>query len=72
MNRFPQQLIIVLMDFMDNVFYGCDKLKNVVIPDGLEKIGILQERTNTVFKYKDDDYTITQLVDLIYKDIKDD
>ena len=56
----------------DNVFYGCDKLKKVVIPDGLEKIGILQERTNTVFKYKDDDYTITQLVDLIYKDIKDD
>ena len=47
-------------------------MKKVVIPDGLEKIGILQERTNTVFKYKDDDYTITQLVDLIYKDIKDD
>ena len=51
MNRFPQQLIIVLMDFMDNVFYGCDKLKNVVIPDGLEKIGMLQERTKTMVKY---------------------
>ena len=64
MNRFPQQLIIVLMDFMDNVFYGCDKLKNVVIPDGLEKIGMLQERTKTMVKYKDVDYTITQLVNL--------
>ena len=61
--KLPQSLRVI----GDNVFYGCDKLKNVVIPDGLEKIGILQERTNTVFKYKDGDYTITQLVDLIYK-----
>ncbi len=52
----------------ENVFYGCVKLKNVVIPDGLEKIGILQERTNTIVKYKDVDYTITQLVNLIYKE----
>lgn len=66
--RLPKSIRVI----GDNVFYGCDKLKKVVIPDGLEKIGILQERTNTVFKYKDDDYTITQLVDLIYKDIKDD
>ena len=56
----------------DDVFYGCEKLKNVVIPDGLEKIGILQERTKTMVKYKDVDYTITQLVDLVYKDTKDD
>ena len=55
----------------DNVFYGCDKLKNVVIPDGLKKIGILQERTKTMVKYKDVDYTITQLVNLIYKETKD-
>ena len=61
--RLPKSIRVI----GDNVFYGCDKLKNVVIPDGLEKIGILQERTNTVFKYKDGDYTITQLVDLIYK-----
>ena len=53
------------------MFYGCDKLKNVVIPDGLKKIGILQERTKTMVKYKDVDYTITQLVNLIYKETKD-
>ena len=54
------------------MFYGCDKLKNVVIPDGLEKIGILQERTKTVFKYKDVDYTIPQLVNLICKETRED
>ena len=52
----------------DNVFYGCDKLKNIIIPDGLEKISILQERTKTRVKYKNVDYTITQLVNLIYKE----
>lgn len=62
--RLPKSIRVI----GDDVFYGCEKLKNVVIPDGLEKIGILQERTNTVFKYKDDDYTITQLVNLIYKE----
>ena len=66
--RLPQSIRVI----GDNVFYGCDKLKNVYIPDGLEKIGILQERTKTLFKYKDDDYTITQLVKLICKDTKDD
>ena len=66
--RLPKSIRVI----GDNVFYGCDKLKKVVIPDGLEKIGILQERTNTVFKYKDDDYTITQLVNLICKNKKDD
>lgn len=66
--RLPQSVRVI----GDNVFYGCDKLKKVYIPDGLEKIGILQERTNTVFKYKDDDYTITQLVNLICKNTKDD
>lgn len=62
--RLPQSICVI----GDNVFYGCDKLKNVVIPDGLKKIGILQERTKTMVKYKDVDYTITQLVNLIYKD----
>ena len=52
----------------DNVFYGCDKLKNIIIPDGLEKISILQERTKTRVKYKNVDYTITQLINLIYKE----
>jgi len=52
----------------DNVFYGCDKLKNIIIPDGLEKISILQERTKTRVKYKNVEYTITQLVNLIYKE----
>lgn len=66
--RLPKSIRVI----GDNVFYGCDKLKKVCIPNDLEKIGILQERTNTVFKYKDDDYTITQLVNLIYKDTKDD
>ena len=56
----------------DNVFYGCDNLKSVVIPNGLEKIGILQERTKTICKYKDVDFTINQLVNLIYRDTKDD
>lgn len=65
--RLPKSIQVI----GDNVFYGCDKLKNVVIPDGLEKIGILQERTKTMFKYKGVDYNITQLVNLIYKDIKD-
>ena len=64
--RLPKSIRVI----GDNVFYGCDKLKKVVIPDGLEIIGILQERTNTVFKYKDDDYTITQLVNLICKNTK--
>lgn len=62
--RLPQSICVI----GDNVFYGCDKLKNVVIPDGLKKIGILQERTKTMLKYKDVDYTITQLVNLIYKE----
>ena len=62
--KLPQSLRVI----GDNVFYGCDKLKNVVIPDGLKKIGILQERTKTMVKYKDVDYTITQLVNLIYKE----
>ena len=62
--RLPQSICVI----GDNVFYGCDKLKNVVIPDGLKKIGILQERTKTMVKYKDVDYTITQLVNLIYKE----
>ena len=56
----------------DNVFYGCDKLKKVYIPDGLAKIGILQERTKSMFRYKDEDYTIPQLVNLICKDSKED
>ena len=64
--RLPKSIRVI----GDNVFYGCYKLKNVVIPDGLEEIGILQERTKTVFKYKDVDYTITQLVNLIHKDTK--
>ena len=58
--RLPKSIRVI----GDNVFYGCDKLKNVVIPDGLEKIGMLQERTKTMVKYKDVDYTITQLVNL--------
>lgn len=62
--RLPKSIRVI----GDNVFYGCDKLKNVVIPDGLEKIGMLQERTKTMVKYKDVDYTITQLVNLIYKE----
>lgn len=62
--RLPKSIRVI----GDNVFYGCDKLKKVVIPDGLEKIGILQERTKTMVKYKDVDYTITQLVNLIYKE----
>lgn len=66
--RLPKSIRVI----GDNVFYGCDKLKKVCIPNDLEKIGILQERTNTVFKYKDDDYTITQLVNLICKNTKDD
>ena len=49
------------------MFYGCVKLKKVYITNSLEKIGILQERTKTKFGYKDDDYTITQLVNLICK-----
>lgn len=61
--RLPQSIRVI----GDNVFYGCDRLKNVIIPDGLKKIGILQERTKTMVKYKDVDYTITQLVNLIYK-----
>ena len=63
-HRLPKSICVI----GDNVFYGCDKLKNVVIPDGLKKIGILQERTKTMVKYKDVDYTITQLVNLIYKE----
>ena len=66
--RLPKSIRVI----GDDVFYGCEKLKNVVIPDGLEKIGILQERTKTMVKYKDVDYTITQLADLVYKDTKDD
>lgn len=66
--RLPKSIRVI----GDNVFYGCNKLKNVVIPNGLEKIGILQERTNTLVKYKDVDYTITQLANLIHKDTKDD
>lgn len=66
--RLPQSIRVI----GDNVFYGCVKLKKVYIPNGLEKIGILQERTKTKFGYKGDDYTITQLVDLIYKNTKDD
>lgn len=65
--RLPKSIRVI----GDNVFYGCEKLKNVVIPDGLEKIGILQERTKTMVNYKDVDYTITQLADLVYKDKKD-
>ncbi len=64
--RLPKSIRVI----GDNVFYGCDKLKNVVIPNGLEKIGILQERTKTMFKYQNVDYTITQLVNLIHKDTK--
>lgn len=66
--RLPKSIRVI----GDNVFYGCDKLKKVIIPDGLENIGILQERTKTLFKYKEIDYTITQLVDVIYNDTKDD
>ena len=66
--RLPQSIRVI----GDNVFYECDKLKNVVIPNGLEKIGILQERTKTMLKYKNVDFTITQLVNLIHKDTKDD
>ena len=61
--RLPQSIRVI----GDNVFYGCDKLKKVCIPNGLEKIGILQEKTKTKFGYKNDDYTITQLVNLICK-----
>ena len=61
--RLPQSICVI----GDNVFYGCDRLKNVIIPDGLKKIGILQERSKTMVKYKDVDYTITQLLNFIYK-----
>ena len=66
--RLPKSIRVI----GDNVFYGCDKLGNVVIPNGLEKIGILQERTKTMFIYKGVEYTITQLVNLLCKDVKDD